>query len=628
MGLVDRETTVGSQPLHLEHPRLGSKWLIGYLLLGALAVALAWLLPGFQLTLLASWLIYGLSALSLDLVWGYGGIFSFGQTAFFGLAAYVYGVLAINWLRPVGDTFAPILVAAVLGGGLFAALLGYFLFYSRIGDVQIAIITYAVTLVLLTVATGLQVRIGRAVVGGENGMTGIPGLVWGLPGSPDKEFKAPELYLVVIVVSLALYGGLQVLMRAPFGRIIRGMRVNEVRTELLGYDIRAYRLVTFALGGTIAGLAGALRAAWGNFIAPPVFDLTGAALVVIWVLVGGRGTLIGAFVGAILVSALSYWLGGSAGSGQATLILGVILVLAVLFFPGGVVGTVSRGWNWLRRSLPGSFRAIQPAAPETPARSSPETAPAVTVHAPDGAQADTPVALQTVNVVKYFGGLQAVAGVSLAFRANRVYCLIGPNGAGKSTYFNLLVGRYRPNAGRVLYLGQDITYWEPHRRVRAGIGIKLQVASIYGELPVRENVWLAAYAHQRSTVKAEASCDEILARIGLADKGAELAGNLSHGEQQWLEIGMVTALFPKVILLDEPTAGMTREETARTAQIVEQLAQTATVIIVEHDMDFVRRLGVSVEVFHQGRVFATGTVDDLRSNEAVLDIYLGRHGHH
>jgi Uncharacterized ABC-type transport system, ATPase component len=232
--------------------------------------------------------------------------------------------------------------------------------------------------------------------------------------------------------------------------------------------------------------------------------------------------------------------------------------------------------------------------------------------------------LSAEDIGKRFGGVRALNDVSVDFPGRGLQCLIGPNGAGKSTFFHLLSGRYRPSAGEVVLDGRRITSWRPDRRARAGLGIKLQVPSLYYELSTAENMWLAAYARTRSARRADERAAEMLDWLGLSDRAAEPASALSHGQQQWLEIGMVVATEPKVILLDEPTAGMSPEETQRTARLVTTLAKQAAVIVVEHDMDFVRELDAPVMMFHEGSVFAHGSISELREDERILDIYLGR----
>jgi branched-chain amino acid transport system permease protein len=559
----------------------------------------------FQKVTLALWIIYGLVALSLDFVWGRAGIFSFGQTAFFGVAAYAYGVIGINLSPNTGETVSA-LAGGVVVAAVLAAALGYFMFYGKVGDVYVAIITLAVTLVLLQVITstaGPQYHIGKAEIGGYNGMTNIPSMEFGYPGHPGDQMSQPDTYTFAVLLAGLAFLGLRIFLASGFGRVIIAIRENELRTELLGYDVRRAKMIVFTIGGAVAGLAGGAYASWGNFMNPAPFSLPAAALIVIYVLVGGKGSLVGAFIGAVAVEWLSTVLGGVLPS-STTLVVGAILIGVVLLVPGGLTPLIG---NVLSKVIPR----------QTAPRRRATKGPAFGV---DGRGRE----LQTHGLVKMFGGLKAVDSISLDFPAGQLHCLIGPNGAGKSTFFNLLVGQYRPTEGNILMDGRSIARLLPHQRAQRGIGIKLQVPSIYRELSVRENVWLAAFAKRSSTRQAEAAVDRILTRIRLVERADDPAGGLSHGEQQWLEIGMVMASSPEVILLDEPTAGMTHEETVRTVELVRSLAETATVVVVEHDMEFVQRLDAPVTVLHEGRILAQGRLAEIRLDERVLDVYLGR----
>lgn len=236
----------------------------------------------------------------------------------------------------------------------------------------------------------------------------------------------------------------------------------------------------------------------------------------------------------------------------------------------------------------------------------------------------TASSIGATSLTKRFGGVQALAGVDVDVPAGSIRALIGPNGAGKSTCFNLLVGRYAPTSGRVVLGERDITGLRSDQRARLGLGIKLQVPSYYPELTVSENLWLASYAGLRDVRAAEEQASRALSWLGFNRVGGHLAKFLSHGEHQWLEIGMVVASAPTVLLLDEPTAGMTRQETSRTVQLINAISEHATVVVVEHDMEFLRQFDAPVVMFHQGRVFASGTIEELRKDERVLDTYLGR----
>ena len=230
--------------------------------------------------------------------------------------------------------------------------------------------------------------------------------------------------------------------------------------------------------------------------------------------------------------------------------------------------------------------------------------------------------LEARGVVKEFGGLRAVAGVDLTLRRGELRCLIGPNGAGKSTFFKLLAGVLRPTAGTIRFKGLDLSRLEPHEVARAGIGIKFQVPRVYDRLSVAENLWLAAnFRHGRAA--AGAAVERALAQVGFGERREATVAHLSHGDRQWVEIGMVLAAEPDLILLDEPTAGMTHAEARRTADLVREINRRATVVVVEHDMDFVRQLAATVTVLHRGAVLAEGSMDEIRDNATVRDIYLG-----
>jgi branched-chain amino acid transport system ATP-binding protein len=228
---------------------------------------------------------------------------------------------------------------------------------------------------------------------------------------------------------------------------------------------------------------------------------------------------------------------------------------------------------------------------------------------------------------KLFGGLAAVSDVSLEVDQGDIHCLIGPNGAGKSTLFRLIVGVYPPTAGHIRFEGVDVTGELPYQRVKRGMSIKMQTPSVFKELPVRQNIHIALQHHvARGELAAEE--DRLLSLLNLTADATKLAGELSHGQQQWLEIGMALALRPKLLLLDEPTAGMSPEETYQTGELVLKLnAEGMTMLVVEHDMSFVRQIAKVVTVLHFGRIFARGSIDEITADPAVAEIYLGKTGH-
>lgn len=556
------------------------------------------------------WLSFAILALSLDFLWGVAGIFSFGQNAFFGLGAYGFAVAAINLFPESGETLSALLIGASVAASS-AVVIGYVTFYGRVGDVYLAIVTLSVTLILYMVMSstaGPEYTIGAAQLGGFNGMPSVPGVALG-----DGELSMRAQFLFAVTLTAALFALTAVLVRGRFGRILAGIRENEARMELLGYDVRRYKLGAFVVAAAIAGLGGGLFAAWGTFVNPAVFNLTQAAMVAIWVMVGGRGTLSGALVGVAAVQ----WMADAADkivAQQTPLVLGIVMVLVVLVFPGGIVPALGA---LRRRVLPVRAPDELPDARETMLHKPVD--PGLPV---DAAAAVRGGRLEVEAAYKRFGGVEVLRGVDLEFGVQPVTAVIGPNGAGKSTLFALLSGRHLPSQGRIRMNGTDITAMPSFRRARMGLGIKLQVPSIFPGLSVADNVALALMAHPGPDDGAAVA--RVLARVGLEHRGRERASQLAHGEQQWLEIALVLAQNPSVILLDEPAAGMTEAERARTVELIRELAVQHTLVVVEHDMAFIRALEAPVVMLHQGKVFRMGTFDDMNADEQVRAVYLGR----
>lgn len=305
-----------------------------------LALACAWPLfsDGYTVGNMAYFLIWVFIALSLCLIWGYGGALSFGQTAFFGIAGYGYGILTINFGAHYGFTFIALLLAVGIAV-FFALLLGYFMFFGRIGGVFLGIVTLAVTLMLerfMAQTAGPEWRIGTARLNGFNGMSGMPPLTIPWPGGDIPLFAGAGLYYLVLGLLVIIYLGLRMLLNSAFGNVIVAIRENPERAEMLGFDVRKYRLATFAIGAALAGLSGVLYTAWGQYITPSSMSMTAAALPLIWVAAGGRSDLTATVIGTLLVlaafQALTIY-----GSQYALVIMGALLVLTVRIAPSGLV---------------------------------------------------------------------------------------------------------------------------------------------------------------------------------------------------------------------------------------------------------------------------------------------------
>lgn len=305
------------------------------------AACLIWVMPlmigAYTLTAL---IIYGMLGLSLGLIWGFGGILCFGQAAFFGLGAYTYAIAAIN----IGESTAPMFLA-VLIPAFFAFLLGAMMFYGRLNDVYLGIVTLVVTLILfkfINSTAGPQYVIGKARLGGFNGIPGFQTL--NVPGDPDAYIWGDDYFYVCAILLALVFLLVSALLRSSFGRIAVGIRENETRISLMGYDVRARKTIMFAIGAAIAGLAGALFANWAEIVTPSLFSLGQSAEIIIWCIVGSLGTRLGPILGAAGLAYLKFLMGQQSVIDN-TLIIGLILVFFVLFLPRGVVPALEGLWK-------------------------------------------------------------------------------------------------------------------------------------------------------------------------------------------------------------------------------------------------------------------------------------------
>ena len=322
----------------------------------AALVGVPYVVELFTLVDVSVYFILAILALSLAFVWGFGGILSFGQSAFFGLGGYAYALAVVN----MGASTVPVL-AGILVPMLFAALLGYFMIYGRISDVYLAVITLTVSLIfynLINSTSGPEYAIGRARLGGHNGIPGLPPI--NIPGDRSAQLDYADTFRLSLGALLLVYFGLRLLLASRFGHALVAIRENELRAELLGYDSRRYKLIAFTIGAGIAGLAGVLFASWGSYIGPSVFGIAYAAQIIICILVGGLGTLAGAVLGTILIQYLTTWLGQSTAIASlfgvakidSSIVLGAVLILFVLVVPSGIIPTVRKALRPRAKAAP------------------------------------------------------------------------------------------------------------------------------------------------------------------------------------------------------------------------------------------------------------------------------------
>jgi branched-chain amino acid transport system permease protein len=594
-----------------------------------------------QTTYFASMVVF---ALSMAFVWGYGGILCFGQSAFFGLGAYTYAIAQSNF----GESTLPFCLGIVIPAG-FAALLGYFMFYGRLNDVYVAVITLAVTLALyyFVNSTSEEIyRIGNARLMGFNGIAGIPPINW--PGDPNAFLVPNEIFYLSMGIVILTYLGLHALLRSWFGRVAVATREHELRAELLGYDVRLYRLLVFVIGGGIAGVAGVLSINYTGFISPSTFNLAAAAQPIMWVLVGGLGTLVGPMLGCVTRLLITFVLGATQIM-NTYFVYGLVVMVFALAIPQGIVPTV-RGWRdpivrFGQTLVSGVVGLVESLFPDVGAKlrggsvvafahdlsaatvergDAGSSASFTTAHgSPFLPRTDATPILVCKNLSMQFGGVVALNGIDFSLEEGEIRCLIGPNGAGKSTFFKCLTRQYEPTTGHIYFRDKEITHKMTHQVARYGIAIKTQVPSLFDRLSARENIWLSCRRYQASR-QANLIVDDVLERLLLTNIQSHPVGRLSHGERQWVELAVVLSANPQLVFLDEPTAGMSHDEISRTAALIQEINKTASLVVVEHDMQFIKSIAKKVTVFHQGKILVEDTMANVLGNQQVHDVYLGK----
>ncbi|WP_232834586.1 ABC transporter permease subunit [Rhodoferax ferrireducens] len=582
------------------------------LVLVVLALALLPLVFGsFSISLLNDIGIGALVALGLVLLTGVGGATSFGQAAFVGIGAYGTAWLTTTqgvspWL---GLLFALLLtgLAAFAIGALTLRLSGHYLPLSSIA--------WGLSIALLF---GNVEALGR-----HSGLSNISPLALGPWSLADPR---SIYYLIWTLVGLACLFSHNVL-QSRAGRAIRALRGGSTLLASVGADAFRVRLSLFVMAALLAGLAGWLYAHMNRFVSPSPFDVRASIEYLLMAVAGGLGQLAGALVGSALVMLLKNGLQdvlpllSQRGAQLETVVFAALFILLLHHARGGLMGFVTRWRQWRTARQP---QAVPRQAPATPLarRQLPSRG--------------TPV-LSVERAVKRFGGLVAVNDVSFAVNAAEIIGLIGPNGAGKSTMFNLLTGTAPMSAGRVQFLGQDVTGRSQREIARLGMARTFQHVKLRPHMSLLDNVALGAHARancgmllaglgldgaEERQIFAEAQAQ--LERIGLGERGDELAGSLPLGTQRILEIARALAADPVLLVLDEPAAGLRRKEKQDLGELLRKLRdEGVTILIVEHDMDFVMKLVDRLVVMNFGAKLVEGVPAAVRADPQVQAAYLG-----
>ncbi|WP_342361490.1 branched-chain amino acid ABC transporter ATP-binding protein/permease [Terrarubrum flagellatum] len=571
----------------------------------ALLACAPFLLGSFSITLLNYIGVSTLVVLGLVLLTGVGGMTSFGQAAFVGIAAY-----STAWATAIEGASPWLgLVLALATTGLAALAIGFTTL--RLGGHFLS---------LSTIAWGISIYFLFGNVEGLGRNTGIPGIPPITIGSLSLGDSRSLFYLIWFVVLLATLATAN-LLDSREGRAVRSLRGGSVLLGSLGVDIFRTRLIVFVIAALFAGVAGWLYAHMNRFVSPAPFDVRPGIEYLLMAIVGGGGYISGAIAGSALITLMKNWLQDvlprvSSNPAQVEIVVfSVLLILLLQNARGGLVALVLRRLPRVMRNAPSAAEAL-------PRRSFPERgAPMLAID----------------RAVKKFGGLVAVNAVSFDVKAGEILALIGPNGAGKSTMFNLLSGALRANNGRIAFMGKEIGDLAQPQIARLGIARTFQHVKLRPGMSLIDNVALGLYARTsagflRSIVRLDRPEESRtmheayrqLQRVGLGDKPHDLTGNLPLGRQRILEVARALASDPLLLILDEPAAGLRRREKDALAAVLRQLrGEGVTILIVEHDMDFVMGLVDRVVVMDFGSKIAEGDPESVRANPKVQEAYLG-----
>lgn len=569
------------------------------LLLGALLLV-PQVLGEFTAYQLGLYLIYGIAAQGIGFLWGKTGILPLGQALFFGVAAYATGMA----LRDGGGLVLHLGLAAVVLAAIALAAFGLAALIFR-GRADSGPYFSLITLALVMIAEQVA-GTATSLTGGFNGFSGYDSLA-GL--DPFGGF-----YYVIVAATAAVTLLLLTLNRLPANLIARAVLDNEPRLQLLGYPTHAIKGLAFAVSALLAALAGGLFASHQGIVTPDATGFALSAQLVILTAVGGRFHVLGPLVGAVAIGWASDSLRDSFPYWE--LLLACLFILVVLKAPGGLAELVERGW---RRIIP-ARPAVLPPATEAPAPRAPQD----------------PGALAFEDVRLQIGVVRILNGVTFETPASGIVSVIGPNGAGKTSALNTITGTLRTTGGAIRLGTQRIDNRPPHKALASGIGRKLQVPSVFFSMSVAENLTIAMMA-------GRARWSDVLRRspfgwrsggltrvlehaaVPLAAELSRPAGTLPQGHRQFLEFAMTAAAEPPVLLLDEPCAGLSPEETALMTDLVRayQAATGALVIMIEHDMSIVEAISDRVLVLHQGQVLAFDSYADVSADPAVQAVYAG-----
>lgn len=582
-------------------PRLRTNGLrfVGFVLVAAVALLLlisplTLSLNSYQTNLFMQTATYAVATLGLVVLLGFTGQISLAQAAFFGIGAYLLGLGTTAWGLGFWEAFGLAAVVSAVAGFVLG------LTTLRLGGHYLAMVTISFGVIVNLVLVN-AVNLTK----GPDGVTGIPRpTLFGLSLNSDRAYLMFSL-VVLYAVGLLIY----LLRGSILGRGMRAIRDNELAAEVIGVPTVRVKVISFTLGSMLGGIGGALYAAGFSYISPDAFTFTASVVFLTMVIIGGAASAIGGIFGTALLILLPEFLRFL--QGIYLIVYGAAVVLFMVFMPDGVFGVLFSRLARLGRRDVGAPAGAGGVEDEL-------AGPAVRTGEP---------LLVLSGLRKHFGGVKAVDGLDLEITAGTVHALIGPNGSGKTTALNVISGIYRPTGGQITFAGRSVARYRPHRLARLGLGRTFQLIRLCESMTVLENVVLGAQIRPRELRRRRALHQRAVAAlefVGLRERAFDRAGALPYGSQRAVEIARAVATRPRLLLLDEPAAGLNSREKQDLVDLLRRLvAHGITVLVIEHDMGLVESVADHITVLNFGRKIAEGRPADVLRNPDVIAAYLG-----
>ena len=602
-------------------------------------IAAPFVLPylGFSPTTMSRIIVWGLFGIGFDILFGFTGLLSFGQSAFYGtggmIAAYLLTVLNF-----------PHVMTSIVVGTLAAAIVGYLvgLIALRRTGIYFAMITVAIAEVFYFV----EFNPLSDYTGGENGLPGVPTLTFPLGFTTihlDTEWKLYAFFAFWYFVGIVI--GLRIV-RSPVGAVLNAIRDNPLRAAAIGHNIHGYKLAAFVIAAAYAGFAGGLLGVLQGFMPPDAFTFDTSGQLVIQTAIGGAGTLFGPLLGATVWLYLSDFFQNTLHFGATwRLVLGLVFVLLVCFLRRGLIGGIRDVYAFATHSRAGAqskdadipVTGVTAVDEQTAARveiARETRTSAMPARRRDDGNFAGPI-LQANGLTKRYGGLTANSDINFTVNHGELRGVIGPNGAGKTTFFKMLTCEVHPTAGQIVFEGRDITGLSVTDVCQLGLTKSYQVNQLFTQLTVRENLTIAALAALRGKFRLDLfrrlsnvpglaeQVEHTLDMVDLTTRAGKPVSALAYGEKRRLEVGLALASSPSLLLLDEPLAGMSPRERIEMVRLLKSIRKGRTMIVVDHDMDSLFELVERITVLQEGRVLVEGTSAEIKGNKAVQDAYLG-----